>query len=213
MSETKILPVFLRQNRDYVQGTQMIARAAESLDGEGWVLDQALFLAMTDRLVTLSEPPLSDADLIGHVKFLRGGEQRVFYFGRIADAAPLNNVAMPIQVQRLPDADKTAATYDFSHAVSFEDLLNVVVQSIKAEHEHVFPNAFDIWLTGVRNFHLAVGTRHPGDGKIRLVRQRIMVSAEVYQSLWSVALEGRDGFSSRGFVTFAFKSEGQVNVR
>lgn len=206
MLEQTILPVFLRQNRNYVQGTQMIARAAERLSGSDWFLDQAQFQAISDRLITLANTPSDTAKIVGQVKFTRGSEQCIYYFKEMAEPAPQSDLAMPIQVKRLCDTNH-AATYSFSDCHTFEDVLNVVVQSLRSEHQLAFPGSYDIWLSGARNFRLAVDISHDsGKGTIQLVRQRVMASADVQQSLWSISLEDNNKISS-GFITFAFKTK------
>ena len=70
------MPVFLRGDRSYVQGTQIIARLAEQVAPEGSLLTQATFNQITANTVSWLAPGSGDADnLIGQVHFVKDDQE------------------------------------------------------------------------------------------------------------------------------------------
>jgi hypothetical protein len=164
------------------------------------------------NLVDLCDAPAAEGESIGQIKFQRGAEVRAFNVCDTALAAPRIDTGLPVSVQRASQENGNAE-YRFTGGARFEDMLNVIVQAVRAEHQFAFPGAFDIWFTGLRKFPLAVGGVHPAtSGSLRLERQRIMGSAGAFQSLWAVTVLRDDGTTGNGYITFTFKSKETVNV-
>lgn len=201
------LNVFLRQSRNYVQGTQMIARSAELLGESCWFFEQALFSTITDSPVVIAPADDgSDEDVIGRIVFSNATDEKIFRLKKSTGRIPRRDIPMPVKVEFVAE-EPDAIHYRFEGATDFEGLLNVMVQSVKSEHERVFPSAQDIWLTGFRGFHLLVDiVLSQGKGFVRLRRGRVMGSNGAFQTLWGISLSDAKGEVATGTTTFAFKT-------
>lgn len=203
------LDVFLREDRNYVQGTQIISRIADLLDGDDWALRQAEFRRLSIGLLKVAEVdgPQSD-DAIGSVQFVRSttGEARTFAVLERQEAAPRMQDGMVISVERsgksAVSAETDEAVWTYSNVCGFEDVLNAIVQAIKAEHKLLWPGASDIWLTGLRNLGLPVKAHRGSLGSISLVLWRKLQGSSNVQTFWQVRLPESD---LAGMVSFAYR--------
>lgn len=204
-----IADVFLRGNRNYVQGTQIIARAAECLDAGPWRLDRAAFVRITRNLVAFDEPE-KEGTPIGSILFTGVGdtvrELAVFDCGEPARRVDRLIVAQAIRQGTDPAEN---GRYAFSGVGTFEDMLNAIVIAIKAEHVLRFEGCTDIWLTGLRGMSLPTQGPLPESGDIRIAMMRALTGNNGQQTLWRVDIEetGGAGFC-RGAVTFSYKPGG-----
>lgn len=202
------LEVFLRQSREYVQGTQIIARSAENLAESGWFFEQAIFSSITNRVISICASCNGQKENIGRVTFSKGDASQLFYLQESDTLAPRYDTPMLVKVAFVAEKEGTV-TYRYESAPDFEGLLNAMVQTVKAEHERVFLAAYDIWLTGFRGFKIPVDILLPcASGIISLCRGRIMGGDGVFQTLWMLtARDDQQGQIASGTVTFAFKSK------
>lgn len=202
------LDVFLRQSRDYVQGTQIVARSAECLAESDWIFEQAIFSAITNRVISICASCNEQQANIGRVTFSKGDASKLFYLEESDELAPRFNTPMLVKVAFIKEQDGSI-TYRYESALDFEGLLNAMVQAIKAEHERVFLAAYDIWLTGFRGFKIPVDILPScASGSISLRRGRVMGGDGVFQTLWMLSMQDdHQEQVARGTVTFAFKSK------
>lgn len=211
-----VLDVFLRGERDYVQGTQLIARVADTLETGAHVFRQAEFHRKTVNLVACA-PDGADglADVVGKVHFQTGpdGDARSFALCELPEPAPRLDRTMPVRITRRsgPDAGNADAqdpsVWDWIGVSGFEDVLNAIVQIIRAEHGIRWPGSRDVWLTGFRRCNLPVATPDRQEGTFNLVLGRRLAGGATGtdQTIWQFTLPelGLSGTS-----TFAFKLSG-----
>lgn len=162
------LDVFLRGQRDYVQGTQIIARAAETLTSGDWRFERSGFSRITEKLVRISETSVSD-QAIGVVGFADSdGKTHELHIVETDILAPVRDLPMPVAAERCADGVDGQTIYDFADVSAFEDMLNVIVIAIKNEHRVRFENCVNVWLTGLRNFKLPVSSKYPKSGTLQM---------------------------------------------
>lgn len=211
------LPVFLRGDRSYVQGTQIIARLAEQVAPEGSLLTQATFNQITANTVSWLAPGSGDADnLIGQVHFVKDDQEHVYRLRDSGVAAPRLDAPMDVQLNlvKAPTPLTGQYQYRFEAPGNLERLLNVLVQAVKALHERLAPGVHDVWFTGMRQFALPVqGQSGPFSGVIDIGLRRLARREHQYQSLVEVRV-GEHGGQARlqGVFSFAFKSEQTIHV-
>lgn len=198
--------VFLRDTRNYVQGTQVIARAAACLEGSDWRFERAVFTQITRHTIRFSEP-VADADPIGILHFIRESDEtreiRVFE----ADAlAPRRDHDMTVEATRSSVVPSDPAFYDFTGVCVFEDMLNAIVIAIKAEHLLRFQGCSNVWLTGLRNLGLPVDRQLLNSGVVRISMIREMRKYPACQTLWRLDINDDAGATfSNGAVTFSYE--------
>ena len=195
--------MFLRGDRNYVQGTQIVARAADSLPDGDWALSSAKFAQITANLVTFHDGPREDA--IGTILF--ASSDKTSHEVSVVDTqtpAPRRDDAMPVQCHSVPSAQDGDTEYAFSEAGSFEDILNAFVIAIKAEHVQRYEGARDIWFTGLRGGDLSVSAP-PQSGKLSLTLMRQLAGDTAYQTLWRATMLDPSGQTlSQSAITFSY---------
>jgi hypothetical protein len=200
----EMLDVFLRGSRNYVQGTQIIARLADRLPAGDWYLEQATFQHLTTRTLTLSRDVEAAAgQAAGSVTFrsVNGDSVSLFAVETEIDA-PQRDTKMPIAVLRTDQSDTDVAVWHYSGVSGFEDLMNVIVQAIKAENSLRWPDAEDIWFTGLRRLDLQIRSDFENEGTIGVsLYRKLGVSGQI-QTIWQIRLPG---CNPAGMVTFALK--------
>ncbi len=203
------MPVFLRGKRNYIQGTQMIARASERL-GEGrWTLKRAQFAQMTANAVAAS--PAEIAGGIGAAEFESADAiVAIWNFADTGRPAERRDDPMGVTLESRVVIDEASVEYEISSPPTFEGLLNALVQATKGEHEERYRSASDVWLTGFRNIDLPVsdgwGT---GRSVLRLTLLRRMGRAPQFQTYWSFELRDAadPALTLTGATSFAYKQE------
>lgn len=214
--------VFLNGKRSYVQGTQLLSRAAEYVHGQispGAKLKTAAFHTITDRLVDIAFAEQSgelDREL-GFCQFVTASAEplkAIFLEG--PDVAPRRDVPPACRYTRV-DSDLghvLSGDWDVENAHSLEDVLVALIQTIKSQHEDIGAGVHDIWFTGFRGAMLPLSAPFPtGKGLIRLRFARYMGNAEQYQSMQTVTLIPDGEEASKPFpVTFAFKTESPIDA-
>jgi hypothetical protein len=183
------LKVTLAGSRNYVQGTQMLARAAELLADFGpspQMLKKAGFRRITSRLVAASRLPEGPEGQrpIGAATFgTSAGDTAIHFFELPSDAprAPVRH--MPAMSHTTIPAEFNGA-FDFSAVHEFEDLLNLMVQSTKRVHEASQPDARDIWFTGLTDGELPLRREFiPMSGRVTIDHVRTVARPPQYQTL------------------------------
>lgn len=209
------LDVFLRCSRNYVQGTQLIARSGELVAPEA-KFSSAAFSRITDRVVlaTSADGISSTQTSIGSVSYLVHDETIKFHLVESAIEAPRRDEPMTFSMSLMRQFGPLRAEYRFENVNDFESILNAVVQTTKDLHERLGETIQDVWFTGARGFSLELGYGlHPTCGIIRLTGGRVMRREKQYQSMVRVELLSLEHKTrTEGNVLFAFKSEEAVNV-
>jgi hypothetical protein len=209
------LPVFLRGKREYVQGTQIVARAAERLEDK-WRLQQAVFSEITaNRLVVqfVEEIP-EDCGQVGTLQFSDDVGTCWALVHKIAEPAPRREIELGVSVRQIEKPQPLSAVYVFSGATGLEGVLNAIVQGIKSLHEELAPSVHDVWFTGMRKFSLPIGLKvADGTGTVRISAMRVQRHDNQYQSLLSVNVTDSAGQGiDTGIITFAFRSDEIIDV-
>lgn len=195
------LDVFFRGDRTYIQGTQIVARLSELLPPGDWTLDQAIFSRLAAGPLLASRGEV--ANPAGRVQFLSDtGATCAFALAEGPGTAPRRDSAMPISIRRQDSGADDGAVWTYDGAERFEDLLNVVVQSIKAEHSVRWPAAADIWFTGLRKLRLPVSPPVDRAGTLTLSLYRQIGVAGQVQTIWQIRAPFAD---PSGIVTFTAK--------
>lgn len=217
VSDLQRLAVYLNSARDYVQGTQMIARAAEVWApalGPRAVLTAAAFRKITqNKVLCLSgaTPPPEGLTLIGEASFAtwfdNGRQTTTLRFAELAEPAERRLRAETIVYEPLA-ALQPGLTGEFAFAglKSFEDLLILIIQSVKAVHEAAGPAIHDIWFTGCRQTALPIAAPPMTAGKLTVRHLRLLGRAPLFQTMSAVELEGAGGGNLSAVVTFAFQA-------
>ena len=209
--------VFLNGKRTYVQGTQMLSRAAEIVAAEdmpGALLKTAAFHAISDKSIDIAladEAPEGRRDL-GFCQFTvpAGATLKAIFLER-DETAPRRDVPPACTYTRMDNAHDHVLSGDWQveGAASLEDLLVAIIQTVKSQHEDIGRGVHDIWFTGLRGAALpASGAFATGKGQIQTRFARYIGRDGQYQSLQSVTLVPADGGAEMRFpLTFAFKTE------
>jgi len=201
-----VLDVYLRGGRDYIQGTQIIARIAETLPEAHWTLRRAEFARITGSRVAISET-IPGRDALGSVEFLHSHEApRRFFLVDTHLPAPRRDDPLGIHVLRIDGSNPPDSAYVFDGVRDIEDMLNVLVQATKGEHERRFVGCHDIWLTGFRNTSLDTGWSGPREGVVLLSLFRQLGAAPQFQTVWMFEAQGAERVRiASGAITFAYK--------
>ena len=218
------LDVCLNGARDYVQGTQLIARATELIAAKSdtpLTVSAAAFQHITDRTVFLSRAaPDPDAATVGTVLGtlgLRGADgQESWSFIEGPDHAPRRDVPPDCAYALVPgsQSDVLSGRFEVSGLSGTESYLVALIQSVKKLHEGVSDSVTDIWFTGLRGADIPVGKPFPcSAGMLAVSYRRLMRRDEVWQSLLAVQLTDPDGaMVTKSAISFAFKSETRPDV-
>jgi hypothetical protein len=209
------LAVFLRGSRDYVQGTQLIARLAEQAAPTGSLLTQATFSRITANAVYWQAAKPGDThDPIGQVHFAKDGSEHVFQLLDTGLVAPRQDKAMGVRVELEDSPSVLTGRYLAEHPGDLEGLLNVLVQSVKHLHERAGAGVHDVWFTGMRQFAVPVGGQSgPFRGVVDVRHRRLIRRGVLHQSLVEVTVIDHDRPERhQGMVNFAFKSEQPIHV-
>jgi hypothetical protein len=213
------LEVFLNDGRSYVQGTQMLGRAAELVLAEhpAASLKSAAFHRITDKLVSASvlAPGTKPAeDALGSAEFHTGDATCQIAFIEGADIAPPDVVPPACTYTPTGAAQDSplSADYRLGSVRSFEDMMVALIQTIKKQHDALPGEIRDIWFTGLRGSAIPAPFSAP-EGLLEIRFMRLMGKDGAYQSLQKVTYtpEGAEALFS-GAITFAFKSETPPDV-
>lgn len=217
MSFPIALRVVLNGTRDYVQGSQIVARAIEQMAPMGaQSLVSAGFHQITDRLVTLTDSPSEVAeDNLGEltVRTHEGDKLRAYLVAQ-DETAPRDTRPQRVQCTKTSQSGPLDAEFSITAISDLEDIFDALVQSVKGLHEDLADDVEDVWFTSLRgkSFPLA-SDAIPSAGTLAVDYKRIMKSEDRWQTLMGFSISDPAGdavFS--GALTFAFKSEVKPDV-
>jgi hypothetical protein len=197
------LDLFLRGSRNYIQGTQIIARTAELLPPGAWRLEQATFNAIALNELSATRDG-DEAGALGRVSFANGAETITYALHETGPQAPRRDTEMPISVKRV-SGEGAKAQWAYDGVSNFEDVLNVLVQAIKAENAQRWPKGEDIWFTGARRVRLPLTGPFASSGVVTLTLYRQAGLTGQMQTIWQTDFPGSD---PAGMITFTLKLPG-----
>ncbi|MBM7069029.1 hypothetical protein [Actibacterium sp. 188UL27-1] len=213
------LTVVLNGSRSYVQGTQMLARAAEALSSSGDVaLRQAVFQNITDHGVAMTVLGPSDTpptDAIGRAQFADAdGTQINVSFEKQPGIAPRGDIPAGCKWSLINGAGNHPldAEYELAGLKTGEDVLVALIQTIKERHQTLAGDVTDIWFTGLRRADLQMAHFPAPDGTLKITYNRLMGQDGEYQTMQLVHFNGTSGHGFEAVVSFAFKSQDFTNV-
>ena len=204
------LAVDLLNGRNYVQGSQTLARLCGLPVLEGATLLQARFTRITDRLVgaRLRGAVVADPAVIGDVDFVRDSVPFAWEIVELEGMAPVAARPTAIVLEGLDDDGALCGQCRFSGALGIEGVLDVLVQAIKALHQRLAEPTCDIWFTGLREWHLPVrGPTVPAAGALQVRCLRRSSAGVRHQSLLRAAISGEGLAPAEGLVTFAWRTQ------
>ncbi len=167
------LTVALRGTRDYVQGSQILARTAELIAAASdtpATLVTAKFTQITDRgvIVALADTDAPDGVEIGRAQFVNGAErQTVRYFEVAGPQAPWIEDVAKVTTGLVAATDGTGQA-DFAIAGTFESYLVAIIECVKAVHDRRGDQVSDIWFTALMGARLPIASVYPTTGVLRV---------------------------------------------
>ncbi len=190
----RILDVGLRGTRNYVQGSQILARTAEivAADHPHALLTSAKFTRITLKGVRLVVGDGDGADEIGRATFDDGGTRIVARFLEIdgPDAPRIDDV--PPSTSGLEADAAGAGSAGFAIAGGFESYLAAVIECVKAIHAQRGEQVSDIWFTALAQARLPVAPAYPTTGVLTVTPKLARMVGERLQTLSLVDTEGKD---------------------
>lgn len=165
------LPVALRGTRDYVQGSQILARTAELVTAEssGASLQMAKFTRITDAGVEVAlDDGEGDGSEIGTARFTTSTGSRTARFFEIpGDPAPtIEDVPHSTADLRADPGGSGGCTYGI--AGDFESYLAAVIEFVKAVHAVRADGVSDIWFTALAGAALPLEPVYATGGALTL---------------------------------------------
>ncbi|MEI6689867.1 MAG: hypothetical protein WCN97_10995 [Thermoleophilia bacterium] len=189
------IDVGLRGTRDYIQGSQILARTSELVQGESAtpvLLVSAKFTQITEQgvRVALAATDRDDGNEIGKAQYEANGERQTVRFFEVAGptAHRIDDVAK-VTNDLAVDADHTA-TCTFAIEGTFESYLVAVIEFVKAAHAKRGEDVVDIWFTALMGAKLPLTATYPTTGALRLTPKIERVVEGRLQTLGLVDTEG-----------------------
>ncbi|WP_420347149.1 hypothetical protein [Pelagibius sp.] len=208
----KRLPVFVDGGETYVGETQIIsgaARIARGIFGPQAVLTAAVFTRRTRNQVLCLKgdtPPPEGLDLIGEARFAtQSGDcgPVILRFAELAEPAEHRKRRHDVVFEPLgPKGAGLNGTFAFAGLLDFEDLLSLIVETVKGVHL-AGPGAFDdLRFAGFRQTALPLGTAPMTAGKLTVRHLRVLSRSPRLRTVSRVQIEGPGGDSLAATVTF-----------
>ncbi len=165
------LEVGLRGTRNYVQGSQILARTAEIVarDHPGAVLASAKFTRITllgVELVLGEGDAPSGGEEIGRGQLLAGDERLPVRWFEVPGPEAPRIEDVPGATSGLAPDGAGGGRADFAIAGSFESYLAAVIECVKALHAHRGERVSDIWFTALVGARLPVAPTYPTAGSL-----------------------------------------------
>jgi hypothetical protein len=204
------LNVFLRDDRNYIQGTQIIARTVDVLGYKDWSLEKAIFTRITNKLVYVSKIQIESKShaLLGEADFYLGNKKQTIYYYESSEVAVRQKKVMPIQISDISLINKESFSIHFLAVPTFENILNVIVQSLKKANAYLSPDSYDLWWTGFRKLALECNSIDDNteevSGNITLKLIRTIAKDMQCQTLWLTSIN-YEQYSKEGYATFTYK--------
>ena len=189
------LDVGLRGTRDYIQGSQILARTGELVAAES-VEPVALLTAKFTRIteqgvrVALDEDDAAEGVELGRAQYTRGGERRTVRFFEVPGPAAHRIDDVPKVTSELIADAAGAASCSFAIAGSFESYLVAVIEFVKAAHAARGEDVVDIWFTALMGAQLPLAATYPTAGTLRLTPKIERVVDGRLQTLGVLDTEG-----------------------
>ena len=206
------LPVFLDGSEAYVGETQIIsgaARIARGILGPEAVLTAAVLARRTRNQVLCllgDTPPPEGLEPIGEARFAtQSGDSGpvVLRFAELAEPAERRKGRHDVIFEPLgPRGAGLNGTFAFAGLLDFEDLLSLIVETVKGVHLAGPGVLDDLRFAGFRQTALPVGTAPMMAGKLTVRHLRVMERAPRLRTVSRVQLEGPGGDSLAATVTF-----------
>jgi len=214
MTDPQTLDVCFRGNRTYIQGSLILSLAAETVgELKSATVAKCKFSTITDKGVYLrleNEASQDGHELIGEAVFKSDDETVIAYFFEDPDVTPPRQDDRPSLLSKLDRFDKLngLAAYDIEPIL--DDLVAAVVEAVKALHQDISEDVYDIWFTGFSGAKFPVNSvdiASKGEIEIKNVMHR--GSPEQYQTLFRVSVrpegDAKDEFAF--MLTFAYKTK------
>jgi len=167
------LDVGLRGTRDYIQGSQILARTGELVQAESAtpvVLVSAKFTQITEQGVRVAFDA-ADADAgteIGKAQYEVQGERRTVRFFEVVGPTAHRIDDVPKVTSDLEVDAKHNATCRFAIVGTFESYLVAIIEFVKAAHAKRGEDVVDIWFTALMGAKLPLTATYPTSGTLRL---------------------------------------------
>lgn len=208
MNQMHPLDVALLNGRGYVQGSQMIARAAQ-LAGEHAVLTNAKFTRLTEHSVLAVRAPAAfevSASHIGSIEFSTRAGPVHFDLHESKQHAPAREGAEAARVVNVVHDGALSGQFWFDTDDGFHGVIAGLVSGVKLLHLAVAPCIKDVWFAGLRNLHVPVsGWSACRGASVSVRRLRVGLAGSRQLSLLRIALcdAGREPIA--GVVSFSFR--------
>jgi hypothetical protein len=209
------LNVFICGNRDYIQGTQIVARSIDKLKLASSLLLQCQFKEILRNLVRLSVSDSDRTSSIGEAIFQDNqGVRRTVYFMKSEVKAACLDEEMKIDWLVRKGDKPLFGIINFKDVKNIEDALNVMVQGVKYLHSELNNSVYDIWWTGLRGATMSTDwPKSRSSGTIEVTPQRVLRDNKVYQTLlrlkWTFDSDEPDQSAT---ISFVVKSEVDIHV-
>lgn len=170
------LSVFLRGQRTYVQGSQILGRTGDWLAQLGFsdaTLQSAKFTSVTNRNVLArigdsAGEVAKSLNQIGTAKYRAATGPLAVSFFETGDALAPRIADGQSRLSSLEDQGSLSGGSRFSTEGSHEDYLAAVIETVKALHGSLGSRVVDIWFTAITGCDLPVVTGAPMSGDLKI---------------------------------------------
>jgi len=189
------LDVGLRGTRDYVQGSQILARTGELVLAEANAsvsLVTAKFTQITEQVVrvALDEADTDSGVEIGTAQYDVDGVRRAVRFFEVAGPTAGRIDDVQKVTSDLAIAADHSASCRFAITGTFESYLVAVIEFVKAAHASRGEDVVDIWFTALMGARLPLAPTYPTNGVLRLAPKIERIVDGRLQTLGLVETEG-----------------------
>ncbi len=172
-ANSKVLDVYLRGSRDYVQASQILARSGEWLaDGLGQAhlkLAVAKFVRITQcGVAAVLDPP--DGGLaaagrwIGEARYTSPAGLRIVRYREMISAPAQRIADVPSRIADFRQTGRLACKAHYSIDGSAESFLAATIEIVKRLHGELAVGICDIWFTGLASAALPIQSNYDHDG-------------------------------------------------
>jgi hypothetical protein len=189
-----VLEVGLRGTRDYVQGSQILARSAEivAADHPDAVLVAAKFTRITRQgVVAVLGDGDADGEEIGRGRLDLGGERLEVRWLELPGPEAPRIDDVPGATSGLEPDGAGGGTCSFAIAGTFESYLAAVIEFVKALHARRGERVADIWFTALMGARLPVAAAYPTSGTLTATAEVERLVGGRLQTLSLVDTTGR----------------------
>jgi hypothetical protein len=202
-----VLEVGLRGTRDYVQGSQILARTAEivAADHPDAVLVTAKFTRITRQgvVAAFGEDAADGAgEEIGRGRFDLGGDRLEVRWHELPGPEAPRIDDVPGATSGLEPDGAGGGACAFAISGSFESYLAAVIEFVKALHAGRGERVTDIWFTALMGARLPVGAAYPEAGTLTATAEVERIAHGRLQTLSLVDTAG-DGAPPRYQICFS----------